>query len=219
MATPCIPWREPTSFVQGDTLNFNRALSNYPGTAGWTLKYEIRGGSQPIEFTSTALATGSDAFSLLVPASTTEGWTPGEYILVGYAVNATGPQQFQFFENSLPITADFTTLPGDAVVTTHYQRMVAALQGVMEGKALHDLKTTRIEMTMIERLTFKEVQEAYAVYYQLRQNEIDGLRAKACLPSRNKIKPRFNITPPGAIADIGGIPWYGGFPYIGGGYQ
>lgn len=219
MSVPIIPWREPISFVQGDTLNFNRRLGNYPGSMGWTLLYELRGGAQPISFTSAPLSPGSDSFSILVQSSVTEAWIPGEYILVGYAVNATDnpAQRFQFFENALPITADYATLPGDADVTTHYQRMVTALQAVMEGKAVHDLKVTRIEMTMIERLTFAEMQQAYATYYQLRQNELDGLRSKARLPSRNKIKPRFNITPPGAIADIGGDIWFGGWPYIGGG--
>lgn len=214
MAVPCIPWREPISFVQGDTLQFNRNLSNYPGSQGWTLLYELRGGTMPISFTSTPFSAGSDDFSILVLPAVTEGWTPGEYVLVGYAVNATtNPQQrFQFFDNALPIHKDFVTLNGDADVTTHYQRMVTALKGVMEGKALHDLKTTKIEMTMIERLTPKEMMEMYATYFQLRQNEIDGLRAKACLPSRNKIVPRFNITLGGPIPGGAG-PWGSLGPY------
>lgn len=214
MAVPNIPWREPISFVRGDTLQFNRHLSNYPGSQGWTLVYELRGGTMAIEFTSVPLVAGGDDFSMVVPPTTTEGWTPGEYILVGYAVNATTnpPQRFQFFENALPIHKDFQTLDGDANVTTHYQRMVEGLKGVMEGKAIHDLKLTKIEMTTIERIAPMEMADIYARYYQLRQNEIDGERARAGLPSRNKITPRFNIT--GGCAFPGaGRGWGGLGPY------
>jgi hypothetical protein len=221
-AVPIIPWREPISFVQGDTLQFNRHLGNYPGSQGWTLLYELRGGAQPLSFVSAPASAGSDDFAILVAAAVTETWIPGDYILVGFAVNAGLGQRFQFFENALPITADAATLPGDAIVTTHYQRMVTALQTVMETKSFHDLKVTKIEMTMIERLTFDEMSHAYARYYRLRQNEIDGDRARAGLPSRNKIKPRFSITPPGAVTNVGPDSsdlWYGGNEFLNGGGQ
>ncbi len=200
-----IVWREPFSIAAGETVLFERRLPDYPASQGWAITYSMRGQIAAIEFTSVA---DGDSHSVNVPAATTATWAVGEYILAGVVINAAGSvadgiaagETHQIYYGALTVTQNVAAAPGNAPETTHYQRMVSALQQVMEGKALHDIKTSRIEMTMIERIDPKDYADFYAKYYRLRQNEIDDQRAKNGQPSRNKVKPIFLITRPYAVA-------------------
>lgn len=181
-------------------MMFTRRLPHYPASEGWSLDYEMRGGAQPISFQSSA---SGDNHSITVLPAVTAVWLAGDYTLTGFAIFASTGERHQFFYGTLTVLANGQTIAGGEPVTTHYQRMVKALQAVMEGKSTHDLKITEVELSKIERLTFKEMQEAYATYYRLRQNEIDGERAANGQPSRNKIHTEFRITPTGSVSAFG----------------
>lgn len=184
-------WREPDTLAAGDTLAFTRRLSDYLASAGWYLTYELRGGAQAIEFSS--MASG-DNHAISVAGALTSLWLVTDYTLYGYAIN--GSDRHQIYVGDFTVTVNAQAAGPDAVVTTHYQRMVTLLEAVMEGKATHDLKVTKIEMSVVERLTFAEMADAYAKYKQLRNGEIDAERVANGQPSRNKIHPFFNITQP-----------------------
>lgn len=185
--------REPLSLSAGDNLLFERRLPDYPASQGWALQYQMRGGSQAISFQSTA---DGDAHLIDVPAATTATWIPGDYLLVGKAVNAAGNatvnidagETHQIYYCDFPVTNSLVGTPANANVTTHYQRMVTALQAVMEGKSMHDLGITKIEATVIERIPPLQYADFYARYYQLRQNEIDTQRAQSGQKSRTRVR-------------------------------
>lgn len=196
-----IPWREPVTLAAGESLIFNRHLDDFDGSQGWALTYNLRGGSQAITFSSTPLIAGSSDYQINVPAATTAGWLPGDYLLSGLAINATNANEtHEFCLVAFTLTPNEAALPGDAPQTTHYQRVLAMLEAVIEGKANHDILESKIEGTVIGRIPPKDIQAWRDRYFRYRQNEIDGQRAKSGLKSRNKIRPRFNITQPGAIA-------------------
>jgi hypothetical protein len=194
--------REPPVFAVGTNLLFERRLPDYPASQGWQLTYQLRGGAQAIQFQS---AADGDFHLVDVPAATTALWQAGDYLMTGTAINAAGNaaanidagEAHQIFYGDIQFTASLAGTPGNLPVTTHYQRMVTMLQAVAEGKAGHDILTSKIEGTVIERMTPEQFTYFYEKYYRLRQNEIDGERAANGQPSRNRIKPIFSIVPLG----------------------
>lgn len=167
---------EPIRLAAGDTVSFVRGFADYLPANGWLLKYELRGGAQPIELVSTAQGS---SHAILVTAAITATWLPGPYIMEGYAENAgTGERQRIYF-NNLAITPNVETLPGDADVKTHWQKMLTMLEAVMLGKAQHDILGSDVDLTRIQRMTPAQLTEFYDYCLFRRQEEIarDNVRA------------------------------------------
>lgn len=201
MALPTL-WREPQEFAQGDTLSFSRKLCNFPATDGWSLTYELRGGSQPIEFTSTA--TNQD-HTILVDAATTATWLPGDYTMAGYAIKAT--ERHQFYLATIVITPNFPQVLGNAPEKTFAQKMIEQLEEAMLSKASGDLKSSAVGDTRFEFWTMEEMRSEHGYWSQVRKNEIAIQNAKMGRPTGNKIQARFNVT------GWGGNLGRGVFPY------
>lgn len=66
---------EPDSFIAGDTLKWQKTLSDYKASDSWVLSYALRGASQ---INITATADGDDHL-VNVPAATTAGYAAGYY--------------------------------------------------------------------------------------------------------------------------------------------
>lgn len=66
------------SITVGDTLDFTTALSAYPASAGWVMKFRLipRGAGSPISITCSASGANHRA---QVDATATAGWTAGAY--------------------------------------------------------------------------------------------------------------------------------------------
>jgi hypothetical protein len=202
---------EPVAIVQGDTVSFTRYFGNFPASGGWSLLYTMTMAGQPaIEFTSTANGT---AHVILVTAAVTETWTPGEYVLEGFAVNSGTSERQKVYQNYLKVTPDTATAT-DVNQTTHAQRMVALIESVQEGKFNHDILNSDVEGTRIMRLQPKELREEYLYWLQRRREEIH--RANSLI-GRSDGRNRFTVfTDPAGqgIGQFGALPPI--FPYGGG---
>lgn len=82
-----IQTNEPSFIRAGDTLAWRREdLSDYPATAGWTLKYYFRNATH--KFAITATSSG-DAYAVSVAMATTAGYTVGKYDWLAVVESAT----------------------------------------------------------------------------------------------------------------------------------
>lgn len=198
--------REPLTFAIGDTLTFGRYLPDYLPANGWTLLYEVRGGANgdtPVEFTST---TNGSGFTMTVDAATTAQWVAGDYILAGFAVNATAvpPVRHQIYYGEFVLGQnlgdDDTTAP-----TTHAQRMIALIEGQLEQLAQHSLHATTVERTELIRVTRESLEKQLGINIEKRRAELAAESVANGRPSGNKIVPQFNIT--GGICTIGSPTW------------
>ena len=199
-------WREPIQFVVGDSLIFQRSLDQYPASAGWSLLYELRGVAQPISFTSTP---SGNVHQINVPAATTATWLPGDYVLTGFAILAATGERHQIYYGDLPIYGDPQQAPGIGDMRTHAQKMVDLLESVMLAKAGDDLAASSIGETHFKYLTPAELRLEHGYWKSVRQQEIARARAKAGLPTGNKIRPVMRVKSPGVSVGMFG---YGGFP-------
>lgn len=187
---------EPQTLAAGDSIRFEKQLPDFP-SAAWSLVYEVAG-EITYEFTSAASGAGH---LVTVDAATTAAWAAGTYELTGFAVNATTGERKQIYQ--APFVVEPNVAAGDRPATTLAQRMLALIETVLEGKAAHDILESDVEGTRIKRMSPAELRTEHAYWKNIRDSEIDGERARAGLPSRNKIKPRFQITHSGSVMS----PW------------
>lgn len=194
---------EPNKIAAGDTLTWQRSFSDYPASAGWQLTYELRGGGQAIEFSSTA---SGDSHLISVSAADTATWLPAEYVMEGYAGNIATGQRARIFINNVTVAANLETAPPEADVKTHAQNMVELIQSVQLGKFSHDILQSDVEGTRILRLSPKELRDEYNYWVQIRSNEIKKANAAN---GRSNGRNRFTVftDPNGAsIGQFGVLP-------------
>lgn len=179
---------EPYTIAAGDSISFRKTLPDFPASAGWSLKYELRGGAVPVEFVSTP---DGDSHVLSVDADVTTSWLPGDYVFAGFA--ELGQQRTQFFLASLTITADLETVTGDTPVTTHAQRMLVKLELQLEKMAEDDIIDSTVEGTEIRREARKEIYTMRKKYQRERESEIAAENVNNGRESGRRIVTRLNI--------------------------
>ena len=197
-------WREPAEFSAGDTLFFERSLPDYPANAGWSLIYELRGGTQAIEFTSTA---DGNAHSMTVLPAVTTTWVPGDYVLTGYAILSSTGERHQIYYGELKLWENKVGLPGDAPEQTFAQQMIAQIELVLLAKAGNDLALSKLGETEFRYMTHEQLRAEHGYWKSVRANEIAKYNAKMGRPTGNKIRPRINVAGSGPVF---GQQWPGG---------
>lgn len=199
-------WREPQEFAAGDTLSFSRSLDDFRASQGWSLKYDMRGGSQPIEFISTA--TNDDHKILVLPAVTAT-WLPGDYTLAGEAINSGTGETHQIYLGYITITPNLSAMAGNAPAQTFAQQMLAQIEEVLLAKASGDLLESQVGDSRFKFLSMEELRTEHGYWKSVRANEIAIQNAKMGRPTGNKIRPRMNITGYAPQLGSGVWPWGG----------
>ena len=78
---PATPTVEPTRIVQGTTASWLRPYGDTYPADGWQLVYAIRGGNpQTVLTVTTTDSPTNSSWLATIPASTTAGWEPGNYL-------------------------------------------------------------------------------------------------------------------------------------------
>lgn len=194
---------EPVQIVQGDTINFIRYFGNYPASQGWQLQYNLRGGAQPIQFSSVA---NGDSHVVNVATAITATWLPNQYEMQGFAVNATTQERERIYFNNLLISTDLSAAAPDVDVKTHAQKMLMAIEAVQLGKFRHDILESEVEGTRLTRLSPIQLRQEYYWWLQRCREEVARDNAKA---GRSNGRNRFTVfvDPAGQ-----GINQYGALP-------
>jgi hypothetical protein len=195
-------WREPSEFAAGDTLSFSRRLADYPASQGWSLLYELRGGSQAIEFVS---AADGDAHVMVVSKDTTAAWLPGDYVMAGFAVNAGQGLRQQIYYGDLLVGANLPVTAGNEPQLTLAQEMIAKYELVMKAKAGDDLARSAVGDTGFWFLTPAQLREEWGYWKTVRRQEVAAERAKAGKPTGNKVRSVLRVLNGGPAFGAGGF--------------
>lgn len=157
---PPIPTQEPTQFVAGDTVQWTRVVSSYSNADGWNLNYMLVGpGALAAQPTVTVV---NGLFTVTLPATATATSTAGTYRLIGWVdgVNAERHTVFDGFVDVLPNVATTTF----ANLKTHAEKMLAAIQAALEGRATADIQSYQIDGTLITKLPFDQLMKYRGIY-------------------------------------------------------
>lgn len=152
----------PERMIAGDTLkvDFAGLANDYPVAAGnavAVLFVPIAGGTPE----SIAASDGSDQWSLIVPAATSDGWVPGLY---RWAVRVTNGGE-KVTANSGTIYVDPDPADTSVDARSHARKVLDALDATIEGRASQtDLETTFDDGRAIKRLSHKELVDMRKIY-------------------------------------------------------
>ena len=140
-----IPTLEPNELVAGDTLRFTRSLADYPAGQGWSLDYNLRG---PAVINWTSAADG-DSHKIEVTAATTAAYTAGLYEIAGFAKKGT--ERFRIYHGTLEIRPNLAAVAGTYEARSHAQRVLDAIEAVIEKRASKDQESYAIAGRQLSR--------------------------------------------------------------------
>lgn len=173
---------EPASVTAGDTIQWTKALPDYPASAGWVLSYAFTG---PGNISITSTASGDD-HAVTVTAATSAAWAAGAYIGQAYVTKAT--ERYTVATGlQLSVAANLATASG----LSWARRCLAAIKAVLEGKASSDLLSTKINDKELRKYTPAELIPLYRFFEQEVAREDQAAKVAAGLGSGNRVLVRF----------------------------
>jgi len=128
----------------GATLDLRVTLTAYPAP-DWSLALILRG-PQAIDIAATA---DGASHRIQADAATSADWMPGKY---WFALRATrGGDVVQVDEGDLQITPDLAAVSEPFDGRTHAERVLAAIEAVIEGRATIDQQSYQINNRQLSR--------------------------------------------------------------------
>lgn len=173
---------EPRTVTAGDTIKWQRTLPDYPASAGWVLKYALRGPSV-IDIT----ADDSQLVSVLSSASAV--WVAGDYYMQGFVVK--GSEQYTVYSGPVTVRPNLAAISGVYDGRSHVKRVLDAIEAVIEKRASKGDQQITIDGTMLSKMTAEQlmlIRNRYAREYraELAANGIQNGKK-----SGNRILTRF----------------------------
>jgi hypothetical protein len=189
-----IPSAEPLAFTAGDTLQWTRDLSDYLPSDGWVASYALRkSGATVINITGTS----SGALHLVsVTASTTAGYTAGEWAMQGYVTKAATSQRFQIYNGLVTIHPNLAAQTSSFDPRSYAKQVLDAIETVQLAEASKTLVSwsgLELSIAKMSLLDREKLRDQYRVEYQ---NEIAADRIARGLGTRRNIFVRFDPTRP-----------------------
>lgn len=120
----------PTTFRAGDTLAFERRLTDYPASAGWVLEYTLVGSAGVQSFLSTP---AGDTHAVLVLAATTSAWGAGRYQLIEVAT--LGAVRHTVAATPLQLLPDLAGAGVAVDIRTHARKVLDAIEDWLASQA------------------------------------------------------------------------------------
>jgi hypothetical protein len=115
---------EPSSIIAGDTLIWLKTLTNYPASAGWTLKYRAINSADNIDIISAA--SGADHL-ISVPAAVSADYAPGEYQWQSYVTNIAG-ERYTIETGSIVVKANWAAQVGGLDIRSNAKKILDTLE-------------------------------------------------------------------------------------------
>lgn len=142
---------EPLQITAGDSVTWDRFVSDYPASDGWALTYYFTNSTNSFSVSSSA---SGDAHRIEVDAGTTAGWNAGRYY---YQVKAKKGAQVVTIETgqSIDILPDFASGPLDG--RSNSEVALDAIRATIQKKATKDQLSITVEGRTIQRMSFQEL--------------------------------------------------------------
>ena len=143
--------RIPDNLTAGTTLDIGISLTAFPASAGWTLSLLLRG---PTAISLTSSPDG-DAHRLAADTATTSAWPEGKYWASLRATDGTTVTEIECGE--LRIMPDLAQVTGAHDGRNHVDRVLDAIEAVIEGRATRDQESYRINNRELRRTPISDL--------------------------------------------------------------
>lgn len=181
------PEGEPLQIVAGDFIQWkvSNLVDDYP-TDSYTLVYTARISGARDEFQITATGQASH---YLVTASSTSGYTPGNYDWQQEIVRSSDSARIILKRGTWRVLADLD-IPGTDL-RSHAALMVSKIESILVGKADSDVSSYSIAGRSLSKMSFQELIEARDYYRAEYQKEKSAEDAKNGRKGVSTIQVRF----------------------------
>lgn len=176
----------PTVWNAGDTLKWDVSVPDYPATEGWTLTYEVKSRNDHIA-TITASADGA-GYTVTVPAATSAGYAIGHHHYRAYVTK--GSERYTVDSGDLEIVKDFED-SGNYDDRTHAEKVLDAIEAVIEGRASKDQESYTIAGRSLARTPIEDLLKMRDRYKAEDKRNHDADRVARGLGTSRKIRTRF----------------------------
>lgn len=167
----------------GVTFDHTVTLTAYPAP-DWTLALILRG---PSAIDLTATADGA-SHRFQASAATTAEWLAGRY---WFALRATrGAEVAQVDEGDLRIVPDFAALTDPYDGRTHAERVLAAIEAVIEGRATIDQQSYQINNRQLSRTPIPDLLMLREKYREEVRQQQQAARGQSLLGRQVKVRFR-----------------------------
>lgn len=200
-----LPTKEPQQITAGDTVQWLRAVDNYPASSGWTLSYVFRG-PQTIKQNATTYANSADYIVTMSPANTAN-YKAGLYSIEAYVSDGTNRYSVATWFPQITVKANPAAyVDGSADNRSFAARTLAACE-----TAIYSLSSRKVQSASVNGQTYsiQSLASLIALRNRMReevQSEQDAINVAAGLGSKKNVYVRF---PPMYNA---GWPYVPGYP-------
>ena len=177
---------EPSRVTAGDTVTWQKSLSDYPATASWVLSYTLINSTSKISFTATA--SGADHL-VSVAAATTAAWASGTYSWLAVVTKAA--ERFTVGQGTIVIGANLAAA-ATLDTRTHAAKVLATIEAYLEAPGSLSSASYEIAGRKLQRYTIPELLKLRDMYRAEAAREANALRLAAGFASKNQISVRFN---------------------------
>lgn len=156
---PTIPSVEPTSFRAGETVEWTKAVSDYPNTDGYSLVYRFGGPTELANVTATNEADGT--YSITITAATTLPLAAGAYQWTAHAEKGAGAslERYPVASGTMVVLSRL-----GAKVVSHAVKTLAVIEAALEGRLTGDMESYTIGNRQITKIPIKDLYSMRAMY-------------------------------------------------------
>lgn len=130
-----VPTTEPSSLVAGITWQWEKTVSDYPPSEGWTLTYYLTGKTS-LSFAAEADPTDT-VYSVSVPASETAAVEPGVYVWQARVSDGAGIIRLAD-AGRFDVTRDVASVAENEDARSHNEKMLARIEAEIEARLTGD---------------------------------------------------------------------------------
>ncbi len=183
-----IPSTEPLKVNAGSTIQWQKALSNYPASEGWSLSYSFVS-TVGNRFDVASAASGSD-YLVTISAATSALIFPGVWTWQSYVTKAS--ERFFVDDGQMEFLPDYSSQTTTLDTRSHAKKCLDLIMAAMEGRLPSGLESYNIGGVDIRMIGLVQLR---ALYDQYRADVIAEEQAEAVskgMGSGHNIFIRFN---------------------------
>ncbi|MBU0741075.1 hypothetical protein KJ554_01840 [bacterium] len=141
----------PESFSAGTTVRYRKRLSDFPATAGWTLKLHLAGASVR---SATAAADGDDFVVTIAATDTESSFAAGLYQWTERVSNIAG-EVYEVASGIVTVVANLAEAT-EGSEQQWIERSVAVLKAHIEGRLAAGMESYQIAGRVVAKMPIKE---------------------------------------------------------------
>jgi hypothetical protein len=163
------PTVEPQSLVAGDTLQFDKTVSNFSPVDGWALSYILGAPDlKNISISGSVITSTGITFNINVPAATTKTYVPAKYSWAAF-VTGSGTyagQRFNVAQGQIEIKPNPAGQNVSFDTRSWAKRNLDLIDKFCEDRSAHDVQMYRIGGREITKMSGEEVLKWRAYFEQ-----------------------------------------------------